>query len=298
MVLHKTTDRVYRSLIKNLHEAIRRAGCDVSLSQTHESFARSQGFSDHSEFCLAAFPRWVNVTSTAYKRFAQRVAELSTSEVKLSNFNTNLLAKIVEGVSPTPFIAPPNHGLAFFIDWDDGFVYSPHAYHEGQNGLSWPEYYGQREKFRLPSAVTIGEFNALENELAELIKSVTAGYSYNGAETHSTFSADAESAREKIREIVEYFEFQETEKYGCEPALFYGDDGITSTDIYSLEIVELVNPRFPQINWQTSDKELAEFVAYALDGSFCNVNETALFEYFVELRDACRQNQKALLTPA
>lgn len=62
--------------------------------------------------------------------------------------------------------------------------------------------------------MTPDEFRSLERELTEHIQNVVAGYRYNGAEEYATLSTTAENARERVREIVEKFEFQETEKYG------------------------------------------------------------------------------------
>ncbi|WP_284450063.1 hypothetical protein [Spongiibacter tropicus] len=295
MILHDTTGRPYRELIKTLHFLLRKRGAAISLSQTHEAFARSQGFSRKSSFDKAEFPLWVNETYDASDIFLDRASQLCKTPAPDRD---NLLGKAASKVSRFPIIAPYSYSVEFSVDWDDGEIYPPNLRHESNNGRNLDEYYGHSCRFDLPYAITESEFERLTKELAPLIRRVVAGYSYRGYETMAEFSDDALKALDTIQRTLEFFDFQESYNQVEREITHFRDVGIKPKDIYELGLVDLyTDDLVPPISWQDSDSKIANFVAlHILESPWFPINGLDLFEYFSELRDACRENMDELKT--
>lgn len=187
--------------------------------------------------------------------------------------------------------ADKNYSLELSIDWRDGSINISER-HESHNASDMEVYYGWVAEYGLPDAITVRDWEALNEELKPLVERAVAGFEkrWDGNNMVGSFDDDASAAVEAIAELIENYRWDEVEVWGAEEWLngcnicAYDIDGDRSPrDTVRYEIGDQT------ITWETTDEQL-EAIEQALDSDEDERIVRGLRDYLEGLREECIKN--------
>lgn len=277
------------TLIEILNVSI---GFDESLIQS--ALAKSQGFSTPDEYRIA-LPFLLDSGSEAVTLLA---SELNRSRsINSTRFNVSdckrKLENAVRLASPFPMIAQPGFKLYLRIDWSDGNVSIPFQIHESDRGSSsWREFYRKCQNFELPDAVADSTFSQIKKMLEPLIEMVKLGYVDHGPEVKSEFTEDAESAIDEIQYVLSPDGpiFMSAPEKAVNIYDYFSEDFVDPEFVRENAMTQVEFNGGGSISHEDTDLDLRRMVTEEVLLSSLLVNAVDLYDYYRELRDACRAN--------
>lgn len=177
-------------------------------------------------------------------------------------------------------------------DWSDGAL--DFVERRAGGGVPAREWHGHLEAFALPvQGVTVRDWGLLQEALQPLVARVMAGYEseWSGSDRVARFSADADAAREEMRETLERWSYDEVQVWQAgdwlAPALLWRDEmGRQCGHVAAVSVAcddWVVTP-------ETTDEQLAE-IAQRLEGEVdADMVVLGIGDCLTEMRDELRDN--------
>ncbi len=108
--------------------------------------------------------------------------------------------------------ADANYSLELIIDWAGGRIAIGER-HESENGITFYRYHGHESAYSLPDAITISDWESLNEILQPLIDRAAAGYDarWDGGNHIAHFNGDATAAIAEINNLIENYRWDEVE---------------------------------------------------------------------------------------
>ena len=185
--------------------------------------------------------------------------------------------------------ADENYSLKLVIDWETGNI-SISECHESQNAITFHRYHGHEDAYGLPDAITVSDWEALNEELQPLVERVVAGYEscWDGNNHVARFDDDATAARDEIETLIDGYNWDTVEVWDADEwvdaiKFGYDIDGDRGGDVVRYELDTHT------ITWETTDEQLEE-IEQALDSTDDDRIVRDLWGYLDNLRDECIKN--------
>lgn len=286
MILESTVDLI--AFVKSLRSECWGSYDAIEMSTLEECFARSQGLGSIEEFSNK-FPILLDCTRDTSKKFIDLFEESNSHQNQKLYILSGILERSVRRDQWFPVAAHPRWALKIRIFWEDGHIsrlYEALACYDPRED----DYYKKSTSYVVSARVNKDEYNKLCETLKPLINVVVNGYEDSGYKKRSSFSEEANDALKMITQTISDFEFAHHGVEGVTPEFaVFGPDPISARDVDNDCLKKIhVDGRFI-FDHSFSDVQLRQVVAAEIINGLA-VSDDSLFDYFQELRDACRDN--------